>query len=880
MYTDDLLNKAKAGDRQALLSWMGNYHTLIAGLAYQAGIPKEKIRKFQLDLVEELGQRIGSIDHHNAEDKIMESAIHLFKKKQAETVQHQDELSFKFEEDEETHKAIQRLPLQEKLVLILFQFHGRNPSAIADILGESEASIESALAAASAELEKNLALMGKGDIQKRLDFLSKSYNRIEFDDEESIQVEMLEEAPQEEEPANDSKTEEKMPVNRKTFATLAGASLFLSAVIGASFLFNDQPDEIPQTAAEEGEEENPTIVTKAMVEKWEREYEEIRQSAPDLLGLNAETFDQLEYVKKADALKERTFSRQKVKQLKDDPERMQEQVDVLMLNIHTPKGMLDSVADYKLLTSETGKFLQIYTEKTDELMAVADGLLKEYQKELLAAEVNGELSPEKLVNSRGDYPAAIEDLTSALSEYTFRYTVHPNEDRFRTMRDITKFYETHPFSSDMLSMQYLDVLWNTPVFDDTGMLWPIEQLPQAIISMSTFLSDPMADPALKENVEPQLIHAFFTLLKGDEDNEIFDRNGVVKEEIQTVWESLLQFNSNPVTFMMLPILDEFEESGWKESAHYEQLAYGDILHAIAMENNGELAEKLPNGDLEIESASLVLEDYDYSDIKPLYEKFSATHDLQLLSGSEPMETIKLYYYANKLEDIETMWHLTADDELKPSLEDYIKKWRKRPELTESMRNIEIFEDNLHRQGRKLYLMAFGENIAVSSNYGYMENNLMLVTEKDKIWLMQHQLDEHYAKEENFETYDANVRNYYQDLLDNGSMDSVHLATPAEIAGVFLLALEKEDLKTMRLMVNEMDDSISDEEFKERWLSGHLTGYSEMTGISFTADIFNMGVSGVRGGVNIINKSDSMEDIRYMQMEKVEDSWMIGDMFGY
>ena len=160
------------------------------------------------------------------------------------------------------------------------------------------------------------------------------------------------------------------------------------------------------------------------------------------------------------------------------------------------------------------------------------------------------------------------------------------------------------------------------------------------------------------------------------------------------------------------------------------------------------------------------------------------------------------------------------------------------------------------------------------------NYFTLITERDKIWLMQHQINEHYTKEENFEGYDAKVQNYYKNIAESGKRDAIQLATPAEIAGIFLLALENEDVKTMRLLVNEMDHTISDDMFKQRWMNGHLIAYSKMTGISFTADAINAGSNRIHGGVDISMKSDSMDDRRYLQMEKVEDSWMILDMFGY
>lgn len=873
MQADDLLNKAKAGDKQALISWSQTYKPLIARLAYQAGIPKEKIRKFQLEVINVFSNRIETIDSHNAENKIIGSAVQLMKKGQTDANENSSDPSLKFEEDEETHKAIQQLPLPERLALILFQFHGKNTQDIGAIVGNSEASVETTIETAMDELRKNLSVATAGDVQKRLDLLAKSYSRVVFPEEEEISPEEMTAA---EEPVEERGKTEKAPVNKKTFATLAGASLFLSAVIGASFLFNDQPAETQQTAAEE---ENPTTVTKGMVKNWEAEYEEIRASAPESLGLSAETFEQLEYVRKADALKERIFSRQNVKQLKDDPQRMQEQVDVLMLNIHTPKGMLDSVGDYKLLSSETSKFLEIYTEKTEQLMVIADGLLEEYKEELSTAEVNGQLSPEKLTYDRENYPDEIKNLTAALSEYTFQYTVHPNEDRFRTIRDTNKFYEIHPFNADMLSMQYLDILRNTPHFDETGMLWPVEQLPYSIIMMATFMSDPMADPVLKGKVEPQLLTAFHALLKGDEHTDIFDSKGIVKEEFQIAWESLLQHNSNPVTFMMLPILEEFGESGWKESAHYDQLAYPDILYAIDLESNGELAEKLPNGNLEIESATLQMGDYDYSDVKSLYKKFSSSHDLSILSGVQPMEIVKLYHYANKVEDIETMWHLTADDELKPSLEEFTSKWRKRPEITETLRHIIIDKGNMHRQGRKISLIAFAEKLEYDNGYHFSQDKI-LVTERDEIWLMQHQMDEFYSRDDNFESYDSNVQNFYKNMVESGDLKSAQLASPAEIAGVFLLALEKENLQTMRLLVNESDKTIDDEEFKLRWFGDLFPAYSKMDAISLNIDTFNMDIHMIRGHANIIMDAGSMENIHSISVEKTEESWMISDMFGY
>ena len=875
MLADNLLEKAKAGDRKAFIDWFQPYQEMIARLAYQSGIPKDEIGSFKLQVIKEISRSLETVDVINAENRVMENAVRVLKKELPDSIKNQNDASIKFEEDQETHRAIQKLRVSERLAFLLVHFHSKNPEDAGEILQEPAAVVETLIEDAIENIREYLDILSEGDVQKRLDLLAKSYSRIQFPDEESGLVEAMDAV---DEPDEEMETGDKAPVNRRTFAILAGASLFLSAVVGASFLFNDQPADKQQTAAEE---ENPTTVTTQMVKNWQAEYEEIRRSAPERLGLPAETFEQLEYVRKADVLEERTFSRQNVKQLQDDPERMQEQVDILMLSIETPKGMLDSVENYSLMASETSKFLWIYTEKTDQLMTITDGLLNKYKEELSDAEVNGELSAEKLTYSRGDYPEEIEKLTKALSEYTFQYTVHPNEKRFRTIRDVNKFFEIHPFNADMLSTYYLDVLRNAPFFDETGLLFPVEQLPYSLSTMAEFLSEPTVDPGLKGKVEPIFSHTFYSIVKGDGHTEVFDSNGVVKEEFQLAWKNMLQLNSNPVTFLMLPIFEEFEASGWKESVHFDQFAFQKILYAVDLASKGELVEKLPNGDLKVESVSQDMKDYDYSDIKPLYDAFSSSHDRNMLSGVEPMEIIKLYHYSNNIEDIETMWHLTADDSFKPPLEEYIERWKKHPEITETMRRIDIYDGNMHRQGREVFLIAIGTLMEDNYNFHNM-HEMILITERDQIWLMQHQTNEVYAREDNFEEFDANVRAHYQSLVQSGNLETVQYASPGEIGGVFLLAMEKDDLKTVRLLVNVADNSIDYEEFKLRWMSMQMPAFSKIGGIFFRADTYNVDIDGIslRGDINIMNDATMMESSHYLQMEKVGESWMIGDMFNY
>lgn len=873
MRDDDLLDKARSGDSQALGDWVRQYKPTIFRLAYQAGLPIERFGKFQHETLLAISNKLEAIDDSNAENTVMAATIRVLQNDEDAPSAEAEDGSIKFEEDRETHRALQKLDFGDKLAVILNKFHGKPIAETAVILNKPEELIETAVEDAMILLRGELDLASPADVQARMDLLGKSYNRITVPEEDDLLIEEVQMIA----PAPATEKREKTPVKRRTITVLAGASLFLAAVVGTSFLFNEQPENDRQSAAEE---EDPTTVTRGMVKNWEAEYEEIRESAPERLGISSDVFEQLEYVKKADALKERTFSRQNTKQLRDDPERMQEQVDILMLNIETPKGMLDAVkGEDTLLSAEVGKFLLIYTDKTDQLMTIADSLLEEYKDELPAADMNDPAAYEKLMYSRENQPEAIENLTASLREMTLEYSVHPNENRFRVIRDINPFYAVHPFNSDFQSSYYLEILRTAPYYDETGLLWPVEQLGYSIMTMASFLIEPTADPALQSIVEPELANVFFAMVKGGTDFEIFDSNGAVNQEHRMVWESMLQLDINPLTYVMLPILEEFEESGWTESAHFDKLALPTILDAVEMEKNGELAAKLPNADVQVSNDVFIVEDYDYSDVQPLYEEFSKGYDEAVLSGIKPLDIIKLYYYANRIEDGEMMWHLTADDRMRPSLEDYLMNWEKRPDLTEEYRVLEVYAGNFQRQGRKVLTMVMGTKLGEMDNY-YNTQPFMMITERDQIWKIQHNIDEFHTSTDDFAEYDQNVKNLYNEFTQTGELDSLQFASPAETAGIFLLALEKEDVHTMRSLVNEDGAPTDDEEFKNNWMSGQFPVYSQMEGISFRADTYNLAMLGLTGSVDIFKNVETMEQSHYLPMEKVGETWRIGNMFGY
>src|SRR5690606_26308302 len=102
----------------------------------------------------------------------------------------------------------------------------------------------------------------------------------------------------------------------------------------------------------------------------------------------------------------------------------------------------------------------------------------------------------------------------------------------------------------------------------------------------------------------------------------------------------------------------------------DKLEYGDSLEMLKLEQQGELSSTLPNGDFPLESELVDLADFDYERVKELYGRFKKSYDTDLLAGVQPLDVYFLYFYANHEKDPETMYHLLADSDFKPSLEQY------------------------------------------------------------------------------------------------------------------------------------------------------------------------------------------------------------------
>ena len=856
-------------DESGFSSWVGGIQPDLGRFVYQLGVSIEELPNFQRLVLLQLHKQFEQLTPEQRETQLYRITVRQVQEQPLQMENNSKPQVLGFPEDQELHAQLQKLEFTKRVPFALARFHSLSSAEISAITEMPEHQLKQVMEEGERALQEHLQL-DERQMQQRLAMLEKSYQRLlpPLPAEPELQRED-EGHPFSEET---SKITEPPSQNRKKpFIVMGAAGLFLAAVIGASFMVNDQQSETAGTT----EYQKAEKVTDEMVADWQSQYETIKETSPKRLGMSVEQYSQLDYVKQADAEMARIFSDESLGSLEDDPIEMQAAMDRLFRQIETPRGMTESLAGSNPMpSSEIEGFLRNYAAKTGELRVFADSVLLKYQEELESTIVMDQLSPEKLVAASESYPEELRLVVESLPEYNLFTDVHPNGEKFRTVRDVHILNQQQPIASDPYAWQYLNLLSNEPYFDSSGFLMPIETIPQHLIIMEQALLEEGEGTSLFGGIEVAYQQVFWQLVKGNENSSVYNEEGKVKEDYRKAWSGLA--TSNPMAFLMLPILEEMEASDWTASAHYDELKFQDLSDALVMEKAGELAEKLPNGNLMIEEEFVDMQDFDWSRIQPLYESFKSTHDLQLLADVPPLDVLFMYHYANKLGDTETLWHLLADSPLKPPLPEFETEWKQIPDIAETAQWVELSGDFFKQRVKdKVYIYP-----QVQLDDYDQRLDVQLVTEKDRIWQIDYQQYESYdllGEDQQFkEVVDSLYTVFAADKQGQLPVDT----KPGETAGVFFKAVENKDIQTLRRL--SADTEWTDEEFTYFLELHSFRPFSELARLAFST-YFNAWDSGGLTGRVEIEYASGLQDSLFQEsflMEKTEQGWRMANLNNY
>lgn len=827
---------------------------------FQNGVPVKELKAFR----HAVSQKNSATRHQTEIDvQFYRAAISnmtsFIKEKKVE-----EEL-FHFPEDLETHRAILCLPVTERLVLTLHYMQQQPVQSISEIVEYPKSKVQELVSDSMEALQLELELQTIDAVEKRLEFAAKSYNRIEFNLEEeeiAIEEEIARTVPKHK------------PVSGRNKVLLATAGLFLAGVLGTSFAIDSAKPDLPLTAAEAKDKDQLTI---EMLDEWKKQYEDIRDSSPERLGIDADTYKQLGYVKKADQQMKHLFKKENVEKLKNEQKKMQRQVDILMLQIETPRAML-ALLDGAFYTSEELQiFFGDYALKTDELMEMSEAVLLIHEEELEAVTVNGELSAEKLLSGRGGYSDEVQSLLDTLGERGLTVIKHPIQKRFIMRRDSEAMYSSKLLNSDYTLNNYGSLIMDEPYFDDQGLVYPIEQMAYLLPAIESSLLFDEKSSVMYADFAYIFKYAFWLTLKGSDTQNVFEEDGVVSKEYQEVWMQLANQVGNPMIYVMLPILEEMEASGWTSSASYEALDSNDIMEAVELEREGKLAAKLPNGDVQVEPKIIQLDQYDFSETEKLYKAFSVQYDLTLLENVPPLDVYLLFQYANIRGDAETMWHLLSG-ETKPDLSEYKRIWRQQDDFRKHTRFVAVREEQINRVGSNLHLYL---EAAPKNQEGYMFNTPSLVMKNKATWLVQNHLYEKYDLSEKESNYIKNVNTLYNELRENLNGNALLQASPGEIAGLLLKTYEEQDFDLLPMLFEEGAEVQDMDELMRRLTERSIPQFSDAQNVGFYTDSFYFGYRDIEQGTFQFDIKDSYEgSMSQLTMVKTPLGWRFGDLNMY
>lgn len=650
-----------------------------------------------------------------------------------------------------------------------------------------------------------------------------------------------------------------MPKLKKPAIWLVAASIsLLAAVVGASFFF----DTFRLPAASEASEGQ---LTQEMADEMEQQYAETREDAKQRLGMEEGQFAEFAYVDDADEEKDKVFSRSNLKQHEDDAELFTQQMEELMWMIETPKGMGESLANSgHMPVDEIDRFMKLYFAKTNELQDFAEGILKNSEDQLPAAsEHYGE--PQLLIEDIPDASAELEQLLAAWPEYGLRFRLaDPNRMHLLT-KDIDQLQQLPQFQTNNFAFMYLQLFAFYPYFDDQGWLVEPAHLIGAFDIMLNLLTDESTDSELKTEVEVMYEQTFWQITKGAE-HELY-QDGVIKPEIQNLWKSLSSYD--PLAAILLPVIDEMEDSDWQQSDSLDKLEYDDSLEMLKLEQQGELSSTLPNGDFPLKSELVNLADFDYDRVKELYARFKQSHDTELLAGVQPLDIYFLYFYANHEKDSETMYYLLADSKLKPSLEQYMADWEPLLELTENAFSVEIHEETIQRIYKKVKIepmLSYKEQ-----DIGFHRANPLqpaLVSEQDHIWLVQYQQQE-FSQGPDSELQEQGLK-AYESLADKEELPKN--TSPLIVTYALLHAIDEENFEVANSLLSDESEE-QEVAFWRNFASSHqVAGFENLKSMAFMATDLNI-QNEIDASIEILyEKNETEQWYEHLQMALTPDGW--------
>lgn len=710
MKESELIQKVRAGEMDAFEKWMDIYSRDIEHFAIQYGCVLKQAADVAEETFRNLRNQLNSID--NGESLVCalyKNALKILA--YAQQVASPNEVIFRFQEDQELHDKIVQLETTKKIPYILSKFHKLDDIEIATIMDTFPEIVEQAIMEASRDL-------GNRQLEKRLEFLNKSYGRMKS----SFRKERVFAMPQIELQATGKI---KQSISKKSMISwIAGTLILLSLIL------------VPVVTSEEYKMASDEKYLERLGASFEKEigsrYTELgfkESTEEDMVEYNPnqfgkkqrDDFESMVHRYEKDLTKTGTLNKKKMKK----------EYQKIIKSLELPSEMTARLFKNPLTDDmeKSDEFMKRYLEQFTVIQNSYYMVLFKGSKFIEAAVVDGELDMEKFMEKKDTYP---EELQLAL-DGMIKQNIYP--ESIKNWGTIAPVFKKNKLSAKIRSSihpdlgGFLTVMEVVPLQTYPGLAHSLADSIDYLLEMEkTLLATTLNDEATS-HLSWTYSELFHEISGGAQPDTVFGTDGVVKNEFREGWKRIASAKeASPTAFIMQIIISEMEATDWTGSKSLNRLGVNDVHQALELAKEGKLETFGIGGIIQTETgmeiATFPNPDFE-NKVQETYYSFSSYHDQSVLKDVSPLIIIGVYFYANDQKDPETMWHLYSKTNNVVQLEEFVNEW--------SHLDIDIYSlDSLQFEDR-------GE---MAGSIGFQRGNFhsfstQMALNEDFVWEIEH-----------------------------------------------------------------------------------------------------------------------------------------------
>ncbi|MFC5602181.1 RNA polymerase sigma factor [Sporosarcina koreensis] len=545
---DSLQSKILTGDREAFKEWMTVHIQAIERLAVQYGLTPQDAGKLAESVFRKLFNDLGHLTEEQLEENtLFNSALKKVGEFQVET---SEAGLFSFEEDNELHALLIGLPKEERIAFILSSLHDKSQDDIAWIMETPLENVKDLLRSARAKLDRP-------DIEKRLEFLNRSFHRLRPSyNERNIFYSTPKEASESDEPVKI------VSRRRKPLLMWLAGVVMLVLILSVTVL---RSDAYQQSSAEKFIENKKIAFQKELEDR----YQLMGLPLPDDTKANQDFYFYGNIYGNETSRQFNLFTRELERQVeskgKINKKEATEKYGELIHELRLPSEMLEQLKNEPLVKDreKSMEFLNEFAQKNDFLSNAYMGVFGEHSDIVFESELfsDGMVDIEEFMKKKTEFPIELQNAINgmetqfyslaAIKDYMPLSLKYENPEVKKTLQqNLHLDMEAYIF----LITGGLDILYYGTFGEKMEVLLELDkQLPK------TRESDPLVSRF--DYGYSWLVYSIAGFFDGD---GIYDQNMVVREEVRGKWKQLASIGgSSSAGLVMKEFVDEMEASDWK-----------------------------------------------------------------------------------------------------------------------------------------------------------------------------------------------------------------------------------------------------------------------------------------------------------------------------